>query len=95
MREILTYGSVRGARGNPGPYRDPASTAFTAWVKARREIWLPQQTQPGTVCLANSSSISARLRRFVGQRNEHGYEHRKHEQSAYDFGTSGHLNFES
>jgi hypothetical protein len=22
MRESRTYGSVRGARGNPGPYRD-------------------------------------------------------------------------
>jgi len=23
MRESRTYGSVRGARGNPRPYRDP------------------------------------------------------------------------
>jgi len=26
MRECRTYGSVRGARGNPRPYRDPGTS---------------------------------------------------------------------
>jgi hypothetical protein len=33
MREFRTYGSVRGARGNPGPYRDPEARWF-----ARRRL---------------------------------------------------------
>lgn len=34
MRESRTYGSVRGARGNPRPYRDCIGTGLgaTLWV---------------------------------------------------------------
>ena len=32
MRECRTYGSVRGARGNPRPYRDPGWFANEASV---------------------------------------------------------------
>ncbi len=41
MREYFTYGSVRGAAGNGGPYRDP---------RGPRGPWTPWTSNPNGGC---------------------------------------------
>ena len=55
MRESRKYGSVRGARGNPRPYRDPRSTeqkSTAVWLACPKPR-LPAQPFPYGVVAAN------------------------------------------
>lgn len=61
MRETLTYGSVRGAPGNRGPYRDSSSTGCGSG-----STWQPKPLEEVFRVRAFSSGVAAGALALVG-----------------------------